>query len=265
MNILDILNKIFTFLKPVGNFLKKCFKWMFSNIKNLLIVVITILLLITAFNFYTTKRELEKTKIELVEANDTTFVYKNKVGELYKARETYIASIKDLKTANEELYKEYKNLKEHPIVVEKVETIIKIDSIKVKDSLVVDPQKNTYTSKFEYNEKWCNLSGTTFVDANKLSSNTTLNKIVFPATFTTDIIEKDKKLFFLTKCDNPYVQINNIQGAVISPEQSKVLKERFRRPWGIMVGVGPSVTVVNNTVKIYPSLQLTIGYKVIDF
>ena len=69
----------------------------------------------------------------------------------------------------------------------------------------------------------------------------------------------------MTKCDNPYVQINNIEGAIVSPEQSKVLKKRFNRPWGVMIGVGPSITVVNNTVKAYPALQLTIGYKFISF
>ena len=69
----------------------------------------------------------------------------------------------------------------------------------------------------------------------------------------------------MTKCDNPYVQINNIEGAIVSPEQSKVFKKRFNRPWGVMIGVGPSITVIDNTVRIYPALQLTVGYKFISF
>ena len=93
-----------------------------------------------------TKKELAKTKIELVEANDSTFVYKNKVGELYAARETYIADINQLKQTNEDLYEKYKNLKDHPIVIEKIKTIVKIDSIQVKDSLIADPVQNTYTA-----------------------------------------------------------------------------------------------------------------------
>jgi hypothetical protein len=80
-----------------------------------------------------------------------------------------------------------------------------------------------------------------------------------------DLIEKDKTLQFVVKADNPYLLINNINGAVISPEKSKVLKERFNKPWGVIVGVGPSVVVVGNAVKIYPALQLTLGYKLISF
>ena len=189
--ILSILGKIGKFILSG---IVKVFKWTFSNFKNFIIVLLVILCLAGACSLYRTKKDFERTKIELVESQDTTLVYKTKAGELYAACETYIADIKELKTANEELYKEYKNLKDHPI-----------------------------------------------------------------------IIEKNKKLYFLTKCDNPYVQINNIEGAIVSPEQSKVFKKRFNRPWGVMIGVGPSITVIDNTVRIYPALQLTVGYKFISF
>lgn len=251
--------------KSIFEFLKKGFKWMFSNFKNFIIVLLTILCLVAAFNFYSTKKELEKTKIELVEANDSTFTYMNKAKELYAARETYIANIKDLKKENEDLYKEWKNLKDHPIIIEKVKTIVKIDSITVRDTIGVDSTKTNYTAKFNYNDKYCSISGATLFNVPSMTANTSIYNITFPATFTTDVIEKDKKMYFLTKCDNPYVQINNIEGAIISPEQSKVLKSKFNRPWGIMVGIGPSMTIIDNTVKIYPALQVTIGYKVISF
>lgn len=256
-------SKVLDILKVIGKYLLKAFKWAFGNIKNLIIVVLAILFLVAACNAYSTKKELEKTKIELVEANDSTFTYKNKVGELYAARETYIADIKQLKEENAELYQEYKHLKDHPIIIEKVETIIKIDSITVKDSVAL--YNDTYIAKFDYNDKWYNISGATSFDLPKNTASTSIFNVSLPANFTTDVIEKDKKLYFLTKCDNPYVQINNIEGAVVSPEQSKVLKNRFDKPWGIMIGVGPSVTVIDNTVKVYPALQLTLGYKFISF
>lgn len=265
MNLVTVLDVLKSIGKPIFEFLKKGFKWMFSNFKNFIIVLLTILCLVVAFNFYSTKKELEKTKIELVEANDSTFTYMNKAKELYAARETYIASIKELKNANEELYKEWKNLKDHPIVIEKVTTVVKIDSVHVKDSVSVDSTMTNYTAKFNYDDKYCSISGATLFNLPSKTANTSIYNITFPATFTTDVIEKNKKLYFLTKCDNPYVQINNIEGAVISPEQSKVLKSRFDRPWGVMVGIGPSMTIIDNTVKIYPALQVTIGYKVISF
>lgn len=260
--ILSILGKIGKFILSG---IVKVFKWTFSNFKNFIIVLLVILCLAGAWSLYRTKKDFERTKIELVESQDTTLVYKTKAGELYAACETYIADIKELKTANEELYKEYKNLKDHPIIIEKVQTVIKIDSIYIKDDVTVDTLSNMYTADFKFADNYCSISGATTLDVLNKAANTSIYNIEIPATFTTDVIEKNKKLYFLTKCDNPYVQINNIEGAIVSPEQSKVLKKRFNRPWGVMIGVGPSITVVNNTVKVYPSLQLTIGYKFISF
>ena len=67
------------FFEKLISLFKSVFKWIFSNIKNLLIVVLVIFLLVVSCDTYITKKELAKTKIELVEANDSTFVYKNKV------------------------------------------------------------------------------------------------------------------------------------------------------------------------------------------
>jgi hypothetical protein len=69
----------------------------------------------------------------------------------------------------------------------------------------------------------------------------------------------------IAKSSNPYLQINNMDGYMLSPEKSKMLKKRFNKPWGVMVGVGPSVTIIDNKVQIVPSLQLTVGYKFISF
>ena len=72
------------FFEKLFSLLKSVFKWIFSNIKNLLIVVLIIFLLVVSCDTYITKKELAKTKIELVEANDSTFIYKNKVGTRLK-------------------------------------------------------------------------------------------------------------------------------------------------------------------------------------
>lgn len=260
--ILSILGKVG---KSILGVIVKGFKWIFSSFKNFIIVLLTILCLVGACSLYRTKKDLERTKIELVESQDTTIIYKNKTGELYAACETYIADIKELKAANEELYKEWKNLKDHPIVIEKVETVIKIDSVYIKDDVVVDTLSNIYTATFNFTDKYYSIYGATALDISNKAASTSIYNIEIPATFTTDVIDKNNTLYLLTKCDNPYVQINNIEGAIVSPEQSKVFKKRFNRPWGVMIGVGPSITVIDNTVRIYPALQLTVGYKFISF
>lgn len=254
----EILSKVF-------DYFKKFCKWLIKDIKNLIIVILFVFGFVSMCNTSVMRHKLHETEIALIEANDTTFEYKNKTKELYAARETYIADINELKRQNSELYKEYKNLKDHPIIIEKVETIVKMDSIRIIDSVFVTPAENMYTAKFNYNDKWCSVNGFTHFDLINYKANTDINNISFPATFTTDLIEKNNKLLFITKCDNPYVQINNIEGAVVSPTQSKVLKKHFDKPWGIMVGVGPSVGIIDNNIKVYPAFHVTIGYKLINF
>ena len=73
--ILSILGKIG---KSILNAIIKGFKWAFSNFKNFIIVLLVILCLVGAWSLYRTKKDLERTKIELVESQDTTFIYKNK-------------------------------------------------------------------------------------------------------------------------------------------------------------------------------------------
>lgn len=259
MSFIDIIK---SFCNSFFKYLKRFCKWLITDYRNFIIVVFAILTLFFICDIKSVKTKLHETEIALIEANDTTFEYKNKTKELYTAKETYIADIAELKRQNSELYKEYKNLKDHPIIIEKVETIVKIDSIHIVDSVLVYPAENILSAKFNYNDKWCGINGVTNFDMTKSTATTDINTVSFPATFTTDLIEKNNKLLFITKCNNPYVQINNIEGAVVSPEQSKLLKKRFSRPWGVMVGVGPSASVIDNTVKIYPALQLTVGYKI---
>ena len=148
--ILSILGKVG---KSILDVIVKGFKWIFSSFKNFIIVLLTILCLAGACSLYRTKKDLERTKIELVESQDTTMIYKNKIGELYAAREIYIADIKELKAEKEELYKECKNLKDHLIAVEKVETRTKIDTVYIKDDVVVDTPSNIFTATFNFTNK----------------------------------------------------------------------------------------------------------------
>ena len=53
---------------------------------------------------------------------DTLTVYKNKLGEAYTAKNTYVQTIKDLKKTNTELYDEVKSLRDNPIIVTKIKT-----------------------------------------------------------------------------------------------------------------------------------------------
>jgi hypothetical protein len=89
--------------------------------------------------------------------------------------------------------------------------------------------------------------------------------ISFPNNITIDLIEKNKQLSFIAKSDNPYCQINSLNGSVLSPEKSDVLKKRFDKKWAVVAGVGPTLTVVDGKIKLVPGVQITLGYKLFGF
>ena len=93
----------------------------------------------------------------------------------------------------------------------------------------------------------------------------TLDKLQFNCDITSDIIEKDGNLYFISKSNNPYLTITNTDGYMLSPEKSKLLKKRFNKPWGVMIGVGGTLTLYDNNVRFLPGINLTIGYKILSF
>lgn len=260
------ITSFFSLLKKLGDVLLRFFKWMFSKVERVIIIVLLILLCVFGIKYALLERDYDKLNTDYITSQDTVMVYKNKLGESYSMVQTLITDKNALKRTNDELYKEIKNLKDNPIVVTKTEIIYKVDTLPMKtDTLYINPDKTEYLSYFSYSDEWCGIRGHNTLDISKNSSKTVLDSIGMSSTLSLDLIEKDKSLMFIAKADNPYLQINNIEGAVVSPEKSKLLKKKFNKPWGVMIGVGPAVTVVDNNVKIYPAVQLTLGYQIISF
>ena len=135
-----ILNDILTL---IWNFLKKAFKWTFSDWKNLVMIAALIAAICLYFNYSSVK---EKYNNVIREYADSVTVYQNKIGELYAQNTAYITDIKNLKESNRELYDEVKHLKDHPIIVTKYKTVTEYKEIHVTDTVSV-PAEADY--------QWC--------------------------------------------------------------------------------------------------------------
>ena len=242
-------------------FLKNIFVWIFKDWKNVVVIFSLTALMILSFKYKNLKNDFND--IQNI-AQDTLTVCKNKVGELYSQQNIYITEIKDLKKSNSELYAEVKNLKDNPVVVTKVQTVIEFKDKIIKDTVIVDPSGN-YTFNMKYKDKWVNLSGRTTFDINTMVGTAKFDSISFPNTITIDFIEKNNQLSFIAKSDNPYCQINSLNGSIISPEKSSVIKKRFDKKWAVVVGVGPTVSVYDSKIVVLPGLQVTIGRKLFAF
>ena len=253
----SIWTKILHFLKEkTVQFLK----WTLSNWKNFIILLLFILSLL----FYLSYRSVENKYENIIHDKDDEITsYKNKADELYAQSQTYITDIRNLKQSNEELYDEVKKLKDNPIVVTRIKTETKIKEITVHDT--VYKQNGNFFVDFSETNRWYGLSGKSEIYPDLLKGTTFIDSIYFNNSLTVDLIDKGKNLSIIVKSDNPYCQINTINGAVISPEKSKALRKRFNDKIYVVGGMGGSLISLDGKLRFVPGLQVTVGGKLFSF
>jgi hypothetical protein len=107
------------------------------------------------------------------------------------------------------------------------------------------------------------MDGQTLVKNDFSYFTTQMNKLELSANLTLDIIEKDKHIHLIGKTDNPYINIMNMDGVVLNPNENKVLKKYFKhKKWNI----GPAVGIgLSKDMEVSPYLGVGISYGLIQF
>ena len=249
--------------------IKKFFSWLWNTVKKFtfkdwIIIALAILGLRYAIAAHYYKGKANTPTV--VYLNDSLEIYKNKLKEEYKARDLYIQEVSDLKKHNKELYEEVKSLKDNPIIVTKTKVVVKTDTIFMhSDSITVadnDSIRNLYWHQ-THPDGYYDISGQTSVYTDFSSFNTKLTSLKMPVNLTFDLIEKDKQLKFIGKTDNPYISIESMNGAVIDPAKSKVLKNYFKqKKLGIGFQLGYGITP---ELKGSAYIGVGLNYNIISF
>ena len=138
---------------------------------------------------------------------DTLTVYKNKLGEAYTAKNTYVQTVKDLKKTNAELYEEVKNLKDHPVVIVKTKIEFKKDTIYTqKDSInpVYHNDSLYYNLCWSANQEkqYYSFNGITKVKYDFSDFSTLIKDMKVNTGITLDLIDDGKQLRVITKSEN---------------------------------------------------------------
>ncbi len=199
------------------------------------------------------------------EYRDTIAEYVNKYNDVYAMNNAYITDLNTLKQENKELYDEVKSLRDNPIIVTKVKTVYVLDTIVMEQELISDTVSGDFYADITYADDWNSFNGRFDGNIFNNTSKFTLNDMQFNCSLTTDLIERNGKLYFITKSDNPYLKITDMDGYLVSPEKSKVLKKTFNKPWGIMLGVGGTAGLYDGKVVLVPGVNVTVGYKILSF
>ena len=235
--------------------------WKKLTFKDLLLILLLLFSIGTFIAMRHYKAKAEKQQAEFV---DTLSVYKNKLGEEYKARQISMMTIKELKARGDSLSAELKNLKDHPIVITKIKTKVEIKEVYIKsDSIIGKDSINTlYWSQREQNG-YFSIAGNTQVKKDFSWFNTKLSTLEVDAMMTLDVIEQDKAIKVLARSSNPYIKVDNVQGVLIDPTTSETIKKCFpKKRWGIGVQVGAGI---GNEMKLTPYIGIGLSWSLIQF
>lgn len=234
-----------------------------------LIILVILLTFGTAF-FYHKYHNAEK---QVVIWNDSTYYYKNKYGEEYAAKNTYILEAEQLKKYNEELYKEYKSLKDNPIVITKTKIVTKIDSV---PTVPYDIQFEDSTIKWNWiaqDNDYYKINGHSGVDLTDINSpSTMIDSMKFDTKLTLDVVDNGEQLAVIAKTDNPYTSLTGMESVIIDPTTSPTLSKYYKpKRWGFSVYLGAGVNVgydpINKGIglNIGPSAGFAITYDIVQW
>ena len=224
-------------------------KYKAEIILSLALILSLIFLAISCSNTRDIKRKYEINTKALV---DTIEYYQSKSGKLVAEKNILEGDIKDLKTLNEELYNEIKDLK-----VKKPQQVIYVETEVVNEvhdtTYVVDPNLSYQKKDFSFNNKYRELEGFMELKDNNLGLSITRDNVYVDYTLAI----KDNKVYLTSS--NPYVRYNEIQGLTVP----KTKKPKFG------IGIGPSFGVgydiVNKKPGVYAGLSVNIDYMLVTF
>lgn len=206
--------------------------------------------------------------------NDSIRSYKAKNGQLIFEKAAFISENGSLKSLNKDLADEVKNLKDNPVVVIKTKTVIKTDTVKVPvySSSPGTWNSGTFTKNFDWsiNQRFSEgnyreLSGDFDVSVDstyQLSvSELRINKDELGISFTTGLTENTQGLLeIFVKSDYPGFSPESLDGALIDPSKSKVLKKYFPpKRWALGLYAGYGVYVDPIQVRTGTGAQVGIG------
>jgi hypothetical protein len=202
--------------------------------------------------------DIEKNEYEnnIAALNDNIRTYEDKNGKLVSEKNALLLEKKELKKYSKDLENEVKHLKDNPITITRVETKLKHDTIYIKSTLDTNNvmfssdslyktapfiwKNDTSYDKFNYRM----MNGRVVIEVGPdLYVNLqdfTIDKDEIGLSLTTGITESDdNQLEIFIKSDYPGFTPTKIDGALIDPTKSKVIKSYFpKKRWGVGLNAG---------------------------
>jgi hypothetical protein len=248
-------------------------------------IIILVLLLLKGCGNSNSDITVNGYKQNIAALNDTIRSYKTKNGELVYEKYALISKVGELGKYSNDLEEEIKKLKDNPIVVVKYKTVV--EHIPFGVPVYPDFENATWSPdssyallpfKWSYDTTYSNgnartLSGEFIVKIENTMGASVKDFMVtedkLNISFTTGLTEnKDGLIEIFITSDYPGFRPTSIEGALIDPRDSKVIKKYFPpKRWGLGIygGYGVHLNPTNGDFGHGLQLGLGVSYNILQW
>jgi hypothetical protein len=217
----------------------------------LIVIIIAIVIFFNGCGDGNTDIDMMEYKQNLSALQDKVRNYETKNGTLIYEKKALLGNISEVSKMNKELKKDIKDLEDHPIVITKFKTKIIHDTLKMEvtggEATFTDGKKIVpfpFDTTIKHNDQnYRTLAGKYIITVDSSLNMTSIfqiDKDEMAMSFTTGITENDnKEVEIFIKSDYPNFTPSGIDGAIIDPTKSEVIKSYFpTKRWGLSPYIG---------------------------
>lgn len=240
-----MLNKIWNFIKTLD----------IKTISLLILeAIIFIAILLTISNYNSKKIETLDQNLSAAKGQVEILTMDN--GNILAERDAYIVRNKQLEEAiniseNERKSIE-KKLNDKIAYISRIESNIKVDTLEIHDTVTIK-DSSTILINFDYNDDWLKFSGGTYYKNGK--SKTQIFDINIPTSLKVGLT--DEYIIFV-ESENPYLNITNIEGAVV--DGSTLYPKKKRWNFSLHAGIGVHYGLFGQKVDVGPYVGGGVSY-----
>jgi hypothetical protein len=221
----------------------------------ILVIIFTLLYLKNCSKINDLKQQEFKNELNQKALKDSIVYIKNKAGEIQAQKDAFVGTYSEIKNLNSNLYDELKKQKDNVISLTNINAVLNEQVNKLSDSIrnshilvVYDTITNIYTIYWDFNQKFDEknyriIEGHTNFSKDSVkgivNKGTILDKYQSKFNIVTGFMEEKNQLKIFVKSDYPGLEFNDIQGALIDPNNSDIIKKLMKqKKWHVSVNLG---------------------------
>lgn len=210
-----------------------------NNKPVIFLVLISLILGLFLGGIFKKQKTSNNSLVDVINYKDTVMYYKSKSGKLIAYNKSLTLSYKDLKRANDSLFKEIEDLKiKKPTTITVVKTEIVVKEITIP--YLVELPCDSFSIPFNFNDSWVSIDGNSSNSGLRFDSIKLTNDMLIVSGLKRNGWFKPSETIVSVKSENPYVNVTGLQNYTIkenSPFYNKLWFKALLFTGGVATGV----------------------------